>query len=300
MNRKEMKIPLTLAVTIAPLILSALTVAMLFFHIKMNAQHIEYFWFIVLFLSLVVAFNMAIAIHITQSLQKFIKHLNIVTMGKHNSYRYEKHSIINEIEILSNEFRTVENAIVTFYSEIEKTNKMLQMRYSTIIESSFDAIIGIDSTGKITLWNYTSERIFGYKKGEIIGTNINKLIKKDEKISCKLNELFNHEYDSTSKCLVMLKELEIFGISKTNQIIICEVTVCRVSFHEAVVFCRDIRERKAMEIRQRNYTNTLEREVMIRTMELEDSKKQLEYALDLVSRGSKNLTQSIELSQNGR
>jgi len=273
---------------------------MLFFHIKMNAQYIEYFWFIMLFLSLVILFNMAIAIHVTQSLQKFIHHLNVVTMGKRNSYRYEQHSLINEINLLSIEFRTVENAIVTFYSEMEKSNKMLQMRYSTIIESSFDSIIGIDSTGKITLWNYTSEKIFGYKKHEIIGNNISQLIKKDEKISCKINELFSLEYDNTSKCFVMLKELEIFGISKTNQMIICEVTICRVSFHEAVIFCRDIRERKTMEIRRKNYTDTLEREVMSRTMELEESKKQLQYALDLVSRGSQNLTKSIDLSQNGR
>jgi len=295
-----MKIPLTIAITIIPLTLCLLTVIMLFFHIRMNAQNIQYFWYIVIFLGITVVINMAIAVHITQSLQKFIIHLKHVTSGKRNGYRYEKPSLINEINELSNDFRTVENSIVTFYSQIEKSNKILQLRYSTIIESSFDSIIGIDSTGKITLWNYASEQIFGYRKNEIVGRDISKITKKDEKISCKLSELFNIEYDNTAKSFVMVRNLEIVGISKSNNSIICEVTVCRVSHSEAVIFCRDIRERKAMEIRRKHYTEILEREVMSRTLELEESKKQLEYALDLLARGSKNLTESLDLAQNGR
>jgi C4-dicarboxylate-specific signal transduction histidine kinase len=98
----------------------------------------------------------------------------------------------------------------------------------------------------------------------------------------------------------MVRNLEIVGISKSNDSIICEVTVCRVSHSEAVIFCRDIRERKTMEIRRKHYTETLEREVMSRTLELEESKKQLEYELDLLARGSKNLTESLDLAQNGR
>jgi PAS domain S-box-containing protein len=48
-----------------------------------------------------------------------------------------------------------------------------------IVESSADAIIGLDVEGRITTWNKSAERIFGYSAQEMIGEPILRLIPDD-------------------------------------------------------------------------------------------------------------------------
>ena len=46
----------------------------------------------------------------------------------------------------------------------------------TIIESSPDGIITMDARGAIELFNPTSEQLFRYSEGEVIGKNIKMLM----------------------------------------------------------------------------------------------------------------------------
>lgn len=49
-------------------------------------------------------------------------------------------------------------------------------RMAAIVESSSDAIIGTDSTGRIISWNPGAERMFGYTSAEMIGDLVDRLI----------------------------------------------------------------------------------------------------------------------------
>jgi PAS domain S-box-containing protein len=51
-----------------------------------------------------------------------------------------------------------------------------QDRLAAIVESSDDAIIGMDSNGIITSWNKGAKNIFGYPAGEIVGSSIMRLV----------------------------------------------------------------------------------------------------------------------------
>jgi PAS domain S-box-containing protein len=51
-----------------------------------------------------------------------------------------------------------------------------RLRLATIVESSDDAIIGMDMNGRITDWNKGAERLYGYSAGEVIGQMISLLV----------------------------------------------------------------------------------------------------------------------------
>jgi PAS domain S-box-containing protein len=48
----------------------------------------------------------------------------------------------------------------------------VRFRYASIVESSDDAIVGIDTNGVVTSWNKGAERLFGYSAREAIGRTI--------------------------------------------------------------------------------------------------------------------------------
>jgi PAS domain S-box-containing protein len=50
---------------------------------------------------------------------------------------------------------------------------------TAIVESSVDAIIGMDLTGVVISWNRGAERMFGYAAGEMIGQAISQLVPPD-------------------------------------------------------------------------------------------------------------------------
>jgi PAS domain S-box-containing protein len=50
---------------------------------------------------------------------------------------------------------------------------------SAIVESSDDAIIGKDLTGRVVSWNAGAERMFGYDAAEMVGTSIERLLAPD-------------------------------------------------------------------------------------------------------------------------
>jgi PAS domain S-box-containing protein len=62
-----------------------------------------------------------------------------------------------------------------------KEAELVQERLAAIVASSEDAIIGQDLAGRITSWNPSAARIFGYSEAEALGTSIDFLIPQEEK-----------------------------------------------------------------------------------------------------------------------
>ncbi|MCX8159767.1 MAG: response regulator [Candidatus Saccharicenans sp.] len=52
----------------------------------------------------------------------------------------------------------------------------MELHLQTLIDSISDAVVAVDSSGKVIIWNPGAEQIFGYKRNEAIGQPIDELI----------------------------------------------------------------------------------------------------------------------------
>jgi PAS domain S-box-containing protein len=68
--------------------------------------------------------------------------------------------------------------IIVTYRDITERKRADEAkgRLAAIVESSEDAIIGLDDHALVTSWNRGAEKLFGYATGEIVGTSITRLI----------------------------------------------------------------------------------------------------------------------------
>ena len=66
----------------------------------------------------------------------------------------------------------------------EQAAMEVRLRLATIVESSDDAIIGLDCNGTITDWNKAAERLYGYSAEEVIGREVSEFRPPERANSC--------------------------------------------------------------------------------------------------------------------
>jgi PAS domain S-box-containing protein len=121
---------------------------------------------------------------------------------------------------------------------------------AAILESALDAIITIDSGGRIVEFNPAAERTFGYSRAEAIGKFMAELIIPAAWREAHARGLAN--YLSTGKGSVLGKRLELTAMRRDGSAFPCELTVTQTSVANPPLFTgyvRDITERKRAEQR---------------------------------------------------
>lgn len=67
-------------------------------------------------------------------------------------------------------------------SRIASRLSLSEMRYRSVSESARDAIVTADEQGRIVTWNNSAEDLFGYREGEVQGTQVANLLLENDRL----------------------------------------------------------------------------------------------------------------------
>ena len=125
--------------------------------------------------------------------------------------------------------------------------------YRAVVDTVIDAIVVIDSTGAIRSINQATERVFGYRTGELIGGNVS-LLMPEPYAGAHDGYLANYLRTGTKKIIGIGRE--VAGRRKDGAVFAMELSVGETRDPEGnpifVGIIRDITERKAAEIALRD------------------------------------------------
>ena len=145
---------------------------------------------------------------------------------------------------------------------------------AALVDSSEDAIIGLDLDAVIRTWNHGAERLYGYTVAEAVGRHISFMIPPERAGDAALiiGRLGGGESLDPFDTVRITKTGEEVDVSMSVSPIVDELGVPV----GASSIARDITQRKAYEAEARSLRQDLEERVRSRTAELEDANRRLE------------------------
>ncbi len=220
-------------------------------------------------LGALVLFAYMMALRLQQTISRPILELAEVTKrisGKADYSVQIKRLGRDEIGILYEEFNNMIKQIQIREAERDRAEAALrdsERKFRTISSAAQDAIIMIDSKGRVTYWNRAAERIFGYSAKEVRRRDIYKLIippRHRTNLKNRLNMLFGEKADYPEG-----KVLELECIKKNGELLPVELSLSCIVLKgklNTISIIRDISERKKAEERIRR--DLREKEVMLK------------------------------------
>lgn len=143
----------------------------------------------------------------------------------------------------------------------EKRRFETEAKYRSIFENASDAIITIDLEDRITSWNSSAERIFGWAAEEVIGKKITQIILPSDLLT-ERNALLHDAKSGKAVVGVETVRLNRYG---TKIYVSITISPIRDMYQNIVGFSgiiRDVTERKKAE--EQIHASLLEKEVLLR------------------------------------
>jgi len=144
---------------------------------------------------------------------------------------------------------SLELMLAYFFREAEK-------HYKALIDTVSDAIISINDEGRVLLWNSAAEKIFGYSRGEAVGTFLNYLIVPDY-----YTDSLRKDFAEVEKNPLVGKMKEIEARRKDGELFPAELSVSSRKTANgwiSTIIIRDISERKKTEEEKDRFLKTIE------------------------------------------
>jgi len=124
--------------------------------------------------------------------------------------------------------------------------QLQEARWQAILDTARDAIVSIDETGQITLFNRAAEEIFGYTAEEAIGQNVRMLMPSPYR---EEHDDYLESYRRTGVARAIGRIREVQGQRKGGEVFPIELSVSQARIGDGVIYSavvRDVTERHAM------------------------------------------------------
>jgi len=124
--------------------------------------------------------------------------------------------------------------------------RLSERRYRLLTRSASDAIIWVDSRGRVKMWNRAAERLFGYAEKEALRREIHRLIVPEKDRERFLKAFRRAMFEGKNKPHTN-RTMEVIGLRKDGSTVPLEISVTTVQIEEeweALAIIRDVSERK--------------------------------------------------------
>ncbi len=130
----------------------------------------------------------------------------------------------------------------------QKTIQAHEAHFASIVNIANEAIISVDETQQIILFNYGAEKIFGHVADQIIGKPLDQLL--PQQLAAKHRLLIAKFAHSKDTARFMSERQEIYGRRKNGEIFSAEASISKFKVNGQSIFTvvlRDITQRKEIE-----------------------------------------------------
>jgi PAS domain S-box-containing protein len=137
--------------------------------------------------------------------------------------------------------------------------QLSEQRISAVVEGINDAVVTIDSRGLMQTFNEAAEHIFGHTVDDAIGKNVKILM---PEIIAVEHDTILERYDPSRDSTVVGNTREVEGLRNNGELFPLELRVSKITAAGENFFVglmRDITERKAIEAREKEVAQELER-----------------------------------------
>jgi two-component system sensor kinase FixL len=132
-------------------------------------------------------------------------------------------------------------------AEALRALELQEARWQAILDTARDAIIGIDLTGRVTLFNHAAEEIFGYAAAEVLGQNVTLLMPAPYH---EEHDAYLASYRATGVPKAIGRIREVAGRRKNGDVFPMELSVSEARFGDDVIYSaiiRDVTDRRRAE-----------------------------------------------------
>ncbi len=122
-----------------------------------------------------------------------------------------------------------------------------EARWRAVVSSARDAIICIDRSGAISVFNPAAERMFGYSADDIVGDNVRRLMPSPH---AEQHDDYVRQYEETGIAKAIGKVRDVSAKRRDGTVFPIELSVSRVASGEEITYTaivRDVSERRRME-----------------------------------------------------